>query len=227
MTARISTGTIRGAPAGAAKDGCSGAPSPAMSCDRAMRSRIDSLILRRDVRGLCQAPELRNVIGGGNSDLEQKRSGGATLVIGWSHGERGAVRHGGDRVGLDQILTLRIAPDLTRITVHGLREGVGAAGSPCTSVHCLMISPALVGITVVSMPPCQTDITRPRPLVWRRTPHQVAPHAGGTRGTLEHAFESFLDIRGRAIRQARDDGSTGEDIGIGREHDRGHGSAGR
>ena len=36
-----------------------------------------------------------------------------------------------------------------------------------------------------------------------------------------------MDIRCRAIRQARDDGPAGKDIGVGREHDRGHGSSGR
>src|SRR5512144_3229758 len=155
-----------------------------------------------------QAPELCNVIGGGNSHLEQKRSGGATLVIVWSHGERGTVRHGRDRVGLDQILTLRIAPDLTRITVYGLVQR--RRGRKPMHIGPLLDDLARVGryhgCVHAAVPHAYP---RPRSLVWRGTPHQVAPHAGRTRGTLEHTLESFLDIRGCAIRQARDNGAAG------------------
>src|SRR3954454_24793195 len=57
--------------------------------------------------------------------------------------------------------------------------------------------------------------------------HQVSPHVSRAGGTLKHALECFLDIRGGAVRQARDDGPTGKDVGIGCEHDGGHGASGR
>src|SRR6476659_9190199 len=57
--------------------------------------------------------------------------------------------------------------------------------------------------------------------------HQVSPHVSRAGGTLKHALECFLDIRGGAVRQACDDGSTGKDVGVGCEHDRGHGTSGR
>ena len=40
----------------------------------------------------------------------------------------------------------------------------GRAGRPCTSVHCLMISVALGGMTVASAPPCHTEMRGHGPL---------------------------------------------------------------
>ena len=60
----------------------------------------------------------------------------------------------------------------------------------------------------------------------RRLPDKIAPGARRAITSLRHGLKGLLHVPGRTVGQARDDGPSGEHVGIGREHGRGHCPAG-
>src|SRR5207248_3582156 len=63
---------------------------------------------------------------------------------------------------------------------------------------------------------------RPWPAVGRSVSNKVAPLFGRAVASLRHGLKCSLNVPRRTVGQARDDGSTREYVGIGREHGRSH-----
>src|SRR5438552_3927412 len=53
--------------------------------------------------------------------------------------------------------------------------------------------------------------------VWRRGTDQVTPFSGGAVASPRHGLERILEVDRTAVGQARDNGSSSEHVGIGRE----------
>ena len=60
----------------------------------------------------------------------------------------------------------------------------------------------------------------------RSLPDKVAPGSRRAITSLRHGLKGLLHIPRRTVWQARDDGPSGEHVGIGREHSGGHRPAG-
>ena len=172
-----------------------------------------------------QAEEIRDVIGRGNSRLDQERALRAVAFVIVGDAERRAMGHVGDGVGFDDGFAIGIPPDLARIAVddafrHRRRRQV---------MHVEPLLDDLVGIGRVdgaigaAMPHRKL---RPRAFVLRGIAHQVAQFGRRARWRLEHAVQRFAHIAGDAKRQAGDHGAGREQLGIGGEHHRRHGAAG-
>ena len=174
-----------------------------------------------------QPEELRDVIGRGNPDVEHERSRRAACHVARAGRERRAVRHIGDGVGVDHLVTGLVEPHLARIAVDlALRRRRRRQ-----SMH---VGPLLEDFARVRWHHGRVGAAvpdrdaRPRPVVARRrAADQIAPLARRTRRTLKHALERLLHVAGRAVGQARDDGAAGEHLRIAGQHRRGHRAARR
>src|SRR5664280_299452 len=120
---------------------------------------------RDGARMFGQAPEFRDVIRGRDAHIEQKGARHADVLVGWPGGERRAVRHRGDGVGLDYALARWIAPDLARISVDPLGRG----RREVEAVHIGPLLDDLVGVLRLHHLIGATvphRYARPRTLVW-------------------------------------------------------------
>src|SRR5262249_31331610 len=93
----------------------------------------------------------------GDSHIQEKCTGSAATLSARRRRERHAMRHAVNGKCLDHRLTVCVVPYAARVApdqflIRGLFE------SPCTLVHCRMMSSPLKGFTIGSLVPCHIEI---------------------------------------------------------------------
>ena len=154
--------------------------------------------------------------------VQEVRAGGAALVGAGARVDRRAVAHPGDAVEAHLVVAVHLQAG---VAGQRRRAGRGLRDPP----H---VGPLVAGLGAVER---GDGVVRgavpdghPRPragVAGVRATDQVTPGRRGLVHTRAHAAERVDHAGGAAVRDARDDRSTGEDVRVGGEHDRAHRSA--
>src|SRR6201989_3024801 len=173
-----------------------------------------------------QVPEARDVMGRGESHIQEKCTGITTTLSVRGRREWHAMRHAADAKRLDQRHTVCVVPHPARVPPDGFL----IRGTVRKPVH---VSPLPNDVLAVdglydriagAMP--NRDF-RPWPAMSGRCAHAIAKRLRGMSVLSKHSLECLLNVAGAPIGQPCDDGAAGKNLRIRCKHSRSHGAAGR